>query len=362
MNDQELDQLVRQAQPHSGAALGSLDLRQGGQHLLEQIMAMPVTPQLESPGLEPVEVLDVTPGSAQHRRRYRRSLVGVAAAAAVAAAIAGPMLTFQGGGHQVEVVTAAHSGPAEPEVSGNPRLLIDQPGWKVVYTEESMPTAGEVQYKNGRRNLQLDWYAANLRQGYYDDRKAESTPEKVTVLGQESVLFQSSPKFFEVLLPADGKTFLMIGGGGVDRATFLADVNDLKPVTQAQWDTAMPKTVVTPGEAIRVGKEMVADVPLPPGYDTSKPAAPGTNDYYQYGAAVMAKVACGWLKEYETARAASNEAGMARVGRALSTNPHWKVLQTMAKSGGYPIIMRTYLERAIKRQDLGNYQPAIGCS
>lgn len=57
-----------------------------------------------------------------------------------------------------------------------------------------------------------------------------------------------------------------------------------------------------PGDESKVADEMLTDIPLPPGFDTSKLPSGGTSDYYQYGAAVTGKVVCSWIQEYRVSR------------------------------------------------------------
>ena len=357
MNDRELDRLLRQAQPHTDAMVGALDLRRGGQELLEEIVSTPSTPQFDVTNHEPVEL--PTAAAPAPPGRGRRALVAVAAAAAFAAAIAGPTIAFRGGNDAL--TPGAYSGQARAVASSNPRLLLDDPDWKITHVDEFSADVGEIVFSNGDRRLEVNWYAADTYQDYYDDRLMVSKPKPFVLLGREGAQFTYSANDFAVMLPVKGKNFLEIRGGVGDSAAFAAVLAQLKQVSVEQWLAAMPASVVTPSETGKVAQQMLADVPLPAGFNTSKLPNDGTNDFYQFGAAVIGNVTCAWLKDYQGARTAGNEPGMAKVDQALGTSRTWKTLQQMNKDGDYPEAVWDLADRVHKREAVDDYQQALGC-
>jgi hypothetical protein len=358
VNDQELDRLLRQAQPHTDAMVESLDLDRGGQELLEEIVSTPSTPQFDVSHLEPVELPAAAAPAPPSRRR--RALIAVTAAAAFAAAIAGPTIVFRGGNDAL-ITPGAYSGQARAVASSNPRLLIDNPDWKITHVDEFSADVGEIEFSNGDRRLEVHWYAADTYQDYYDDRLMVSKPKSFDLLGREGAQFTYSANDFAVMMPVKGKNFLEIRGGVGDHAAFAAVLAQLKQVSVEQWLAAMPASVVTPGETGKVAQQMLADVPLPAGFNTSKLPHGGTNDFYQFGAAVIGNVTCAWLKDYQSARTAGNEPGMAKVDEALGTSRTWKTLQQMNKDGDYPEVIWEFADRVHKREAVDEYQQALGC-
>jgi hypothetical protein len=371
MNDQEIDRLVAQTQPPQVALVGSLDLGRGGRELLEQIMSMPTTGRTAPVDLEsqpepdlPVLALESGRPERPYARvrtsvtRRRRALIAVAAAAALAAAVAGPTIAFHG---RNEVVVLPGAQPPVTLGSGNPHLLIDDPAWKITYVDESAADYGETHIAQGRLQLSLNWYPAAQYEGFYKDRLGVSKPQTLNVLGHRGALFTYSPDDLAVMLPAQGKSFLEIRGGVGDQAAFEALLGRLKVVSAKDWVAALPASVVTPAEESEVAEQMLADVPQPAGFDVSTLSSYGSNDYYQYGAAVVGQVTCAWLDQYERARAAGDEPGMAAVDQALSGSHQWAVLQRMSKEGDYPQVLWDYADQVAERQDPVGYQQGLGC-
>ncbi len=379
MNDSELDALMRQAQQPTDTVVAALDLRWGGQELLEEIMSTPISSHRGSADAEPVkstdaELVDVgsaarpvelevepfTAGLSGPSRRRRRVLIGVAAAVAFAAAIAGPTIAFRGG-DKVAVVPGVQSTPA-PAVDGDKiRVLLDDPAWKISYVDEDNADNGEIRFSSGQGQLEVRWLAADQYQDLYADRMDVSKPLPFLLFGRDGAQFTYSATDFAVILPPEGKTILEIRGQVGNKAAFAALAAKLKQVSVDQWLAAMPASVVTPDRAAEVTKEMLTDVPLPPGYDASKVPTYGANHEYQFGAAVIGKVTCIWLSEYQKARTAGDKAGMATVAEALNTSRTWKTLQKMSAEGDYPEVLWEFTDKVAKGQAIGGYRSSLGC-
>lgn len=352
MNDHEIDRLMVQAQSRADALVESLGLGRGGQELLEEIMSTPVTPNLNPPDPEPAapskvesfELQAVSPLPAQSRRRH--TLIGVAAAVAFAAAIAGPTFAFRGGDN-VTVAPGTRSAPAPAIANGNPLVLLDDPAWKITHVDEFTNSSGEIHFSNGARELEVHWYPADQYQSHRDDRRTVSKPAPQSVLGHDGELFTYSSTRFAVVLAPQGKSFLEIGGTGSDRSAFIAALAKLKPVTAEQWRAAMPDSVVAPAEVTAAINRTLADVPLPPGFQG--PSLPKTSTYSvsSLEVAAIGQATCGWLKLYETAHEAGDKAGMARVDEALKTSRNWKALR---EGGGYSEVVWQYADLVSERK------------
>jgi hypothetical protein len=367
MNDREIDALVRQAQTHADAEVAAFDLGRGEQELLEEIMSAPFASHRGPSNAEPVEPgepkpvelpLELPPAErpAPFQRR-RRVLIGVAAAVAFAAAIAGPTIAFRGG-DDVKVVPGNETPAGSSDKS---RVLLDDPAWKITHVDEDTPINGEIQFSNGKLQLEVRWVEADSYKDLYADRMDVSKPEPFPLFGAEGAQFTYGPTDFAVILPPQGKTALEIRGGVGDKAAFAALTTKLRQVSVEQWEAAMPASVVTPDRAAERAKQMLADVPLPAGYDAAQVPTSGTNDEYQYGAAVIGNVTCVWLKEYQSARKASDEAGMATVDKALKTSRSWKTLQSMNAEGDYPEVVWEFADLVAQRKAVDDYPMSLGC-
>lgn len=253
MNDRQIDRLVRKAQPHAGPMVESLGLDGGGQELLEEIMSTTTTPQVGPSGPEPEEVFDDV------------SLAIVSAAPAL------PVVIVPGSGQILEATI------------GNPRLLVDDPAWKITHVVQYNPLEGSIWFVNGRQTLEVNWSKADTYQEDFKEPSENRKPVPFVVLGREGAMFTYGSNDFSVWMAPLGKNFVEFRGQGGDKAAFKAVMGKLKQVSDKEWLAAMPTSVVTPARREKVAKQMLSDVPLPPGYDASKLSAEGTNSYYQYG-------------------------------------------------------------------------------
>ncbi|MCW2758995.1 MAG: hypothetical protein JWO46_2741 [Nocardioidaceae bacterium] len=309
MNDDTLDRLVGRTSMIDDRLPG-LDLADAQAALLEEIVATPVAVG----------------------RRHRRSWALVAAVAAVALAIGVPAWLTRGGRDAADVqVTARSLASADP----NLQVLLDLPGWRVDNVATS-DEGGSIRFVSGRRDLEVTAYPAASYGGYYSDRLGVSTPQPVTVLGQNGELFTYSPTDHAVMLPARGGTFLELRGQGSDLPSYLDLLGNLQRVPAKRWLAAMPASVVTPDKELRVAREMLDGVPTPPGFDVTKIPSGDTKDYYQFGATVTGRVFCGWIDAYREARQQGDQAGITSAVDALGTSRTWKVLKRMNAEGDWP--------------------------
>ena len=110
------------------------------------------------------------------------------------------------------------------------------------------------------------------------------------------------------------------------------------------WVTLVP--AVLPSQRPAVVDGMLADIPLPPGFDpeavrASTPAVPGP---YHVGADVTGAVACGWIDSWVAARAAGDSAAAQAAVDALATAHDWDVLVEMEAQGDWPGVLWEYAD------------------
>jgi hypothetical protein len=268
-------------------------------------------------------------------------------------------------------LTGGHAGPdrtsglfstaAQRVAADNPRLLVDAPGWKVTHIEEFEATDGEMRFGNGRRELQVNWRPAEQHREYVDDRRDASRPQPVRVLAMKAQLFTYSPGDFTVIAPVQGRVFLELRGGVGDRAAFLKLLDRLRTVGTETWLAAMPPSVVRPTDEADVAARMLADVPVPAGFDTSTLPSGGTNDYYQYGARVTGQVTCAWIADWREARSHGDRAEVRRAADALSSSHRWKVLKRMDAEGDYPEVVWEIADQVAAGKVPAEYRQGLGC-
>jgi hypothetical protein len=350
MTDDNLDRLLRNADPYDADRIG--DLRGADLTLLEEIMSTP-----------PIEK---TPSLVRPRRQRSlrsRLVVGVAAAAAITVAIGvpawlserdaadpgndpgtGPQAVETGDGSTDQIV---YSAAAVKAAEKNPRLLIDEPGWVATSVYGFTKDEGTVVFAKGERELEMTWYPADQHAAYYDDRLHTSDPQDVTVAGQPGALFRYSATDFAVMVEPEGGAFVELRtgiGGWQDKADVLATVAKVTKVAVETWLAAMPAEIVLPDGARRAVAAMLADIPKPPGFDASKLENLGPSDRYQLGARLTGAVTCRWIEEWQRAESAGDTAAEERATDALVSSHDWKILQEMDAEGDFPEMIWAYAE------------------
>ena len=350
MTDDHLDRLIRYADP--APAVPHLDGTD--RDLLEEIVS------------------ETRPGGSLPRR----SLSSRAAAWLTAAAVLAGLLTVSIvlRDRPGEPVAAPPSAPASaaPSPSASPAapitidpvLRIDEPGWVAgaVYGFATDGT-GTLAYVKGARQLEFTWYPAAWYQSYYTDRLDVSAPQPVTVAAAPGSLFTYSASDFAVMLQARDGTFTeMRTSGPWTRAAFDQVLTKIKRVGVPAWQASLPKTVVTPDRAAAVSAAMLADVPLPPGFDKSALTKLGTNDRYQFAAQITGRVGCGWVREFRRATEAGDTAARQRASEAMGGSRQWAILREIDAGGAWSSGFWEVADKigAGKMPEMNTYQDGTG--
>lgn len=278
--------------------------------------------------------------SSRRRPTFRRRFAAPIAAAAAVVAVVG----FVALRH--EQATLRHPPAAEsaaPTVidlkalENSPRLLIDEPGWKATTVYGFAGKDGTVRFANGVRELEFNWYPADQYTGYYKDRLGVSPPVATTVAGMPGDRFTYSSTDFAVMLkPHDGLFVEMrTEPNGWTLANFQQVLTHIKQVDARTFLAAMPPEIVTPDRAAAAADKVLADIPLPPGFNRAALKDLGANDAYEFGAEVSKVVGCGWIADWKQARATGNDAEVKRAANAMESSHHWAVLQQMESQGAW---------------------------
>ncbi|GAA0253920.1 hypothetical protein [Cryptosporangium japonicum] len=343
MTDDSLDRLIRDADPYRPAVGNRLD--GAAEELLEEIMSD-----------RPVRTIPT-------RRRLLVPLLGAAAAAALVGVVAltgtDPAPTGAQPGGTTSVTYSALALRAAEE---NPRLLIDEPGWTATYVSGFAEKEGSIRWSKQGREIEFNWRPAQYYDSYHQDRASVSAAEPVTVAGRGGELYTYSANDFGVMLPPRGKFFVELrGGGSWTRAAFGETLTHVVQVGVEQWLAALPPEVVTPDRIDARATEVLAGVPLPPGFDRASLADLGTNDTYQFGAQVAARVGCGWIAEWERATKAGDAAATTRAADALRGSHGWKFLNDMNAAGDYPEVFWEIADQVVAGSVPPQYRDSLGC-
>ncbi|MFG3712437.1 hypothetical protein ACIBTZ_21100 [Micromonospora sp. NPDC049460] len=359
MTDEHLGRMVRDADPYRPDVIRHLD--GAAQNLLEEIMSVPTLgPVAEPPGKRP-----------RARRGMMSGLVGASVAATL---LAGVLAVSIMNGDQPEgrpatpPIASEATGPAAysamvlKAAEENPRLLIDQPGWKATTVYGFAEKAGTIAFSNGGQQLEMNWYPAAQYDGYHKDRLRVSEPEPVKVDGWPADLFRYSASDFAVMLrPRDGSFVELRTGSAWTRSEFDRVVADVVRVDARTWLAALPAEIVTPERVQEQAAKVLADVPLPPGFDIAALNGLGTNDPYQFGAKVTSRIGCGWIAEWLRAKEAGDDAALRRAADALRGSHKWKVLHQMNDEGDWPEVFWETADKVAAGSPPVGYKEALGC-
>jgi hypothetical protein len=314
------DDTLRDADPYRPAVMDHLD--GADQALLDDILAERRPSFLRRPAV-------------------RRAAAPIAAAAAVTAVLC--VVAWHNQPASPSLAAPAQSASASPVIDlkaaeDNPRLLIDEQGWKVTTVYGFASKSGTIRFTNGHRELEFDWYPADAYVSYYNDRLGVSKPAAVTVAGTPGDRFTYGPTDFAVMLKPGNGVFVEMRTGteGWTRASFDQVLPHIKKVDARTFLAAMPPEIVTPDRVAAAADKVLADIPLPPGFDRSSLNGLGANDSYQFGAEVTKVVGCGWIADWKQARQKGDAAEVKRAASAMESSHHWQVLNQMNAAGDWP--------------------------
>ncbi|MEH1164503.1 hypothetical protein V6V47_03855 [Micromonospora sp. CPCC 205539] len=359
MTDEHLDRKVRDADPYRPEVIANL----GGaaQDLLEEIMS---TPTLET-------VTEPPGGRPRARRHLRSSLVSAGVAAAVLAVVFGVSMVKTDQPAGTDASPEVSSTPEAPitysamvlkAAEQNPRLLINQPGWKATAVYGFTKQVGAITFTNGGRHLEMNWYQARQYDGYHQSRLNVSKPEPVQVDRWPGELFRYSADEFAVMLrPRDGAFVEMRTSGGWARSDFDRVLASVVRVDARTWLAALPAEIVTPSRVTERAAAVLADVPLPPGFDPATLTIEGVNDPYQFGFQVIGPVGCGWIAEWLRAKEAGDDAALRRAADALRGSHTWKVLHQMNAAGDWPEAFWETADQVVAGKPPATYKNTITC-
>ncbi len=320
-----------------------------------------------------------------------------------------------------EVLTPVRYAAAAVKVAkANPRVLVTAPDWKVRTMEGFSATEGQMSFQQGadryrevphygqkmapenRRalekavaegkqvakeafagpdeivgydrvndapSLKVAWYPGTQHADWVASRSGKGDPSRwVELWGKRVLLVSYSAADHAVVLPVQGKVFLELRGRGVGgEAAFLRFLAEqVEQVDVPTWLAALPPEVVTVGGAKQAVERILADIPVPPGFDRDAELDKWSGrsqalDSYQFGAAVTGAVACGWIDEWKRARAAGDESAVQHAADQLSTSRDWKALQEMDVEGDYPEVVWEYADRMAAGQKPEGAHGGLGC-
>jgi hypothetical protein len=316
------------------------------------------------------------------RRRRRRPPRRLLAAVALAAVAAVAILALTG--REPGDSGTAWAAPLVRLAESSPLLLIDDPQWRVVRADETDSVEGEMTFIHGSepvdlnsiehfgRSAELNWRRGGVASWQRDRAASSVLVVKRRVLGHPAQISQypesKGAKDFTAIWPEDGRV-LEFRAVAPDLAAFERLAGSLKRVDVDAWLSAMPASVVKSANRPEVVRAMLADIPLPPGFHSTKLENGAIlKDRYQLGAQVTGAVACAWIDRWDAARKRGDAATEQKAEDAMQTAKHWKILEEMKRDGAWTEVLLGYAN-AMRGDGLwagrplkGDVQSGLGCN
>ena len=360
----DIDAALAAANPLTDADAAALPLREAEFELVERIVAISVSPRLPRAR---ASVFD-------HRRRLALLL-------AVTAAVAALLAVLPSGRHD-GAPAPAFAAPLVRFANGSPLVLLQLPGWHVVYADEAADGFGEMHFVRGAadangnpqgasfssqvslagRVASLTWAPQNLNGETRLANEHQSLATGLSVTVHRLIYEGGSRRAFDISAPFiyRGRT-LEFRATVTDMAMFGDELRALHRVDTTTWLRAMPPSVVKTADSGETIRQMLKGIPLPPRFDAARIRGGSLlHDRYQLGAAVTGTVACMWIADWNQARGAGDPTIVRRAIAAMATAPRWPILREMASQGAWPQVLISYAKAMpTGRVQLDRGQPGL---
>jgi hypothetical protein len=261
-------------------------------------------------------------GTAGKHRRATLGLGLVAATAISAFLILSGWLEGPGGGRPEFAAAAIQIAEA------NPRLLVSEPGWRIVRADEFELAEGELTFSDGSHQFDVNWYPAGQYERFLRDRASVSSPERGTLLGQQATTVDYGREEYATMLSPQGKVFIEVRGQLGSKAAYEEILRSLQPVDVDTWLSAMPASTVRPEARAAAVDEMLRGIPLPPAFDaTALRSEDSISDRDSLAVKVGNAVACAWTTSWIAAGEAGEEAAADRAVEAVEGSDSWPIVR-----------------------------------
>lgn len=337
-----LDELVAAAAPITDAQLQAPLLDQLEAELCPAIMSEPRVPERARP---PRTAARRVPRL--RRAAHRRVPVRVLAVLGLLAALVAGGVVLPGADRFGRDSQQAFAASAVRVAHAVPRLLIGESGWTVQRVDEFRIASGEMSFVKGDGSIGLYWRPAADHARFLRDRAVGADHTIVDVAGRRIDVFASDgpsqpfkSRLFSALWLQQGYSieFKVDGVSRAEPGQSLADfervLRSLRVVGVDEWLSAMPASVVRPSQREQVVASILADVPLPPDFDSrALESATAVKDHDQLVIEATGAAACSWVQRWVAARRERDAPKAAAAVSAMRTSHHWAALHQLARGG-----------------------------
>jgi hypothetical protein len=297
---------------------------------------------------------------ASYKRSRKNRAIVVASVAFVLAVAAGALYVTAGTGPSPRVVVPADDGtqPVSTSPDGNasslggvaegiPRLLLTAPGWHVSEVVEPLRSNyGEMKFSNDAIELELSWYAVGSYDAEVADLARDATARlSTTVDGTQAEVF-TKVGYASAIWRSDDRN-IIVRSYGLDADALTRIISTFQRVDATQWVAALPADIIRPTGRSAETRSIVADIPLPPGFDTKEIIDSGElSDRRSLGIRITTAVTCGWLDLWFDATDTGDRTAASRAASALAASHDWAILNEINAAGGsdFPVVLWEYAD------------------
>lgn len=249
---------------------------------------------------------------------------------------------------------SAYAAEAVKVAEANPRLLLGDPDWHVSYAQWDSPSYGEIEFtpREGglsRGHLDLSWMPVDEWHDRARDwiRATTGGSEAVEVDGAQAQVYAvtGDPHTFIGVLSPQGDLGVLFRGTASDKQGFADRLGSLEAADVDTWLAAMPPSVVLPDYAQNRLSQVLEDVSLPVGTDSSglAPASMPQSES-QFDAYVLRGAFCSWLDEWWAADQRGDDGAAAAAIVELQRAPEWPALQRGPEAAALRADFRQYAQ------------------
>ncbi|MEU8661369.1 hypothetical protein [Actinoplanes philippinensis] len=252
-------------------------------------------------------------------------------------------------------------------VQGHPRLMINEPGWKMTEVSHLGAAHGSIVFTNRARRLAMYWYPADQYDRYLKEQQPPGTFQATTVAGVKAVVAAGDV----ILEPRDG-TFVELRAEGMGFAKFRVLLSHVVHLSPEKFLASLPPEVVTPGEIRSAAADFLADVPIPPAFDVASIDMGAVNfasvhvaaadDAHYFSERVISQIACAWIAEWIRADADGDGAAVEDAIAALRTSRNWKVLKDLTKRSSRPAVIWVHADQVANGWVADDYRGGLYCN
>jgi hypothetical protein len=224
-------------------------------------------------------------------------------------------------------------------VDGTPTVVTPPAGFVALTADERMNVNRSVDYQfahvDQTRRMETNLYAG----GNLDTRLGGDISGLATVqIGGHDAFLNTDGGFR--LDWVDGFWVWEVDGQGyTDQQQFLTDAASVVTTDRATWEASLGDAIVSPAERPAAVQALIADMPMPSGFDLTEYAHRDIADTpMQLAIRTTSQVWCTWLQRWDTALTSGDSAAATEAANAITSSANWQATRTAGAENYFSIL------------------------